>query len=149
MSAGGAGTAVHRIPPVVAERAGWRMQAACAKKAADQFYGDSARQMKVAQAICADCPVTRDCLLSTLVFERGRSYYSRFGVAGGLTPAQRCAPIQVATSLTAMRVDRPRIVVELLALPVSDDKVIPGLQAIGLSDEEITLLLAERAIADV
>jgi len=76
----------------------WRDRAACTGTPPDMFFPEirvTARtldeydeQVAAAKAVCDDCPVTADCLTSTLRYESGAGRY-RHGIFGGLTPDER------------------------------------------------------------
>lgn len=70
----------------------WRRSAACAAPDVDAsvFYppsgADAVWTAAAAKRVCAECPVRRVCLADALSWETTRT---RFGVLGGLTPAER------------------------------------------------------------
>lgn len=71
----------------------WRNRALCALPAYHgiDFFPQPGDQQGVdrAKAVCADCPVWRDCLTDALNEEGGRRPTSRYGIRGGVTEAQR------------------------------------------------------------
>ncbi|MFJ6066532.1 WhiB family transcriptional regulator [Streptomyces tendae] len=75
------------------ERTDWRTRALCALPAyrsIDWFPNPGDQQgIAAAKAVCADCPVWRDCLADALREEGGSRSTSRDGIFGGLTGGQR------------------------------------------------------------
>jgi hypothetical protein len=70
----------------------WRGYAACAELAEpDVMYPEASDKigLEAARAVCAACPVKRECLDEALAEEGGRTKDSRFGVRAGRTPSQR------------------------------------------------------------
>lgn len=61
----------------------WREQAACATVDSDLFFPHDGTGVRVAQAICAGCPVKGACLAYAL--DAGE----RFGIWGGVSEKQR------------------------------------------------------------
>lgn len=66
--------------------AGWREQAGCAGVDPELFFPVGTRRPVQAQQICRDCPVREMCLADAMATEDPAM---RWGVLGGLTPAQR------------------------------------------------------------
>lgn len=69
------------VPP-----APWTADALCAQTGPDLFFPEDYREtdkVSDAQAVCARCPVRRQCL--NVALERGEEY----GIWGGLTPRDR------------------------------------------------------------
>lgn len=64
----------------------WTDDATCRGKATDIFFPPVGRNATEAKAICAACPVREACLTEALATE---SVNHRFGVRGGMTPAER------------------------------------------------------------
>jgi WhiB family transcriptional regulator, redox-sensing transcriptional regulator len=62
----------------------WRDQALCAQIDPDLFYPENGAIPHAARRICAQCPVSLDCLVDALV-RRDVSH----GIRGGKTPAER------------------------------------------------------------
>jgi WhiB family redox-sensing transcriptional regulator len=48
-----------------------------------------AKAYDTARSICHQCPVMQQCRADVMEYERGTSVYQRFGMFGGLTPAER------------------------------------------------------------
>jgi WhiB family redox-sensing transcriptional regulator len=71
------------------EFGGWRLRALCrAEGQVDWFDVDTASDPRAARAqrVCRDCPVRLACLTDAL---RVETPSTRFGIRGGLTPADR------------------------------------------------------------
>lgn len=71
------------------EMADWRDQAACKGGDLSAFFEDDeykVQRYSRAMPVCQRCPVSSECLAEALSYE-GRG--TRFGLWGGLTPAQR------------------------------------------------------------
>lgn len=64
----------------------WRRFAACRNRL-ELFYAGDEFSQRLACAICAGCGVRERCLADALEVEAGTPY--RYGVRGGMTPAQR------------------------------------------------------------
>ena len=62
----------------------WRRRGACKDVDPEIFFRESQRGVKIAKAICAGCPVQARCLPWAL-----DQSDDRFGVAAGMTPAER------------------------------------------------------------
>lgn len=45
--------------------------------------------VREAKAVCSWCPVRQECLDAAMVEDAGRGKFHRYGVRGGLTPAER------------------------------------------------------------
>ena len=70
----------------------WLKKAACRAEGVDPdwFYPtNTVDGIGQARAICAACPVRRECLADCMRHEGGRAAASRFGVFAGLSPRQR------------------------------------------------------------
>lgn len=73
----------------------WRDQAACHGEDTTLFYPEELpakerpRAESVVRTICESCPVSAACLEDALIHENGVGRSYRFGIFGGLTPAQR------------------------------------------------------------
>lgn len=81
-------------PPTLAQD--WVDEAMCSQVDPEAFFPDTAgrtasqaRQYDTARSICHQCPVMQQCREQVMEFERGTSVYQRFGMFGGLTPAER------------------------------------------------------------
>lgn len=61
----------------------WAAQSACTKVDPETFFPDSQPGPAAAKAVCAGCPVRRECLVAALARNE------RFGVWGGLTERER------------------------------------------------------------
>jgi hypothetical protein len=72
----------------------WRLNAACADRDPDLFFPTetSMRGYRYARSICESCPVRQACLDEAMAEEAGKSQALRFGMRGGLTPAERAIP---------------------------------------------------------
>ncbi len=73
----------------------WQARAQC-RGLGPLFFpeGDTTRataQQRYAARFCTGCPVTRQCLQLAMDAEGGAAVGSRYGVFGGLSPAQRRA----------------------------------------------------------
>ena len=74
-----------------AERADWRLSAACRKVDPEVFFptsvlgADAPRQERIAKDVCACCPVVEDCLRYALDTD------DQHAVMGGTTPRERHA----------------------------------------------------------
>ena len=64
---------------------GWHNHAACRGMATQRFFGPNSQEH---QNVCVRCPVSDDCLVDVLRFERG-DMRKRTGVYGGMLPWQR------------------------------------------------------------
>jgi hypothetical protein len=62
----------------------WHRDALCTRTSVDFFDGP----VREAKAVCAACPVTAECLTATMRLEADVPW-GRYGVAGGLTAAER------------------------------------------------------------
>ncbi|WP_327230836.1 WhiB family transcriptional regulator [Streptomyces murinus] len=65
----------------------WELLAICRNADPEVFFSD--RKKKLARAICGRCPVSDDCLASTLKREQGLARAARVGIAAGLSGEQR------------------------------------------------------------
>lgn len=72
---------------------GWMADAACGDGPQSVFFiegkGHGSRPYHAARAICAECPVRQRCLDYAMAVEGDASGHDRFGVWGGLSPAER------------------------------------------------------------
>lgn len=68
----------------------WKDRAACRGLDVALFYG---QEIDNARAVCEQCPVSDECLIDTLEYERviGKRY--RYGVRAGFTAQERSALI--------------------------------------------------------
>jgi WhiB family redox-sensing transcriptional regulator len=62
----------------------WRIDALCAQTDPDAFFPDKGGSTRAAKAVCAKCPVRRECLEESL-----EGYGEAFGVWGGLSERER------------------------------------------------------------
>lgn len=75
----------------------WRDAAACVDTSTSVFFEDiwrptggmSKAALAVARKMCDNCPVRQQCLVEELQIEGNTAPQFRFGLRGGLTPAQR------------------------------------------------------------
>lgn len=74
----------------------WVDEAMCSQVDPEAFFPDTAgrtasqaKAYDTARSICHQCPVMQQCREQVMEFERGTSVYQRFGMFGGLTPAER------------------------------------------------------------
>jgi len=67
----------------------WTRDAACANTDGDAFYPEQNGDFKTPRRVCGRCPSKVACLDDAMTEEVGRSHSSRYGVRGGLFPAQR------------------------------------------------------------
>ncbi|MDX2710080.1 WhiB family transcriptional regulator [Streptomyces sp. PA03-6a] len=67
----------------------WTRHAACADPTInpDLFFDEASTAAAI--SVCASCPVRRECLVETLQQEGTTGISNRYGVFGGLDPAQR------------------------------------------------------------
>lgn len=65
----------------------WRRRASCRGAPADLFFPERAQsdpeRLEQAKRLCATCPVSKACLVAGMA--------ERYGIWGGLTPAERRA----------------------------------------------------------
>lgn len=66
-------------------RGGWRHGALCAQTDSELFFPERGNQNRAAKAVCAQCPVSDECLDYALA--HGESY----GIWGGTTERERRA----------------------------------------------------------
>lgn len=66
----------------------WRDDAACARFDPEDWDPVNAAAARPAQAVCAACPVRRECLLEALTDE-SRTKYGPWLIRGGFTPKTR------------------------------------------------------------
>ncbi|GHI91313.1 WhiB family transcriptional regulator [Streptomyces olivaceus] len=78
-------TASHQYPVTLPNSLAWADRAACRGDNLELFFTESKTGVELAKSICGTCPVREACLAETLQAEDG----SRYGVYGGLTPAER------------------------------------------------------------
>lgn len=67
----------------------WRRDAACRGKNDAMFPDNNVDRIADAKAICRACPVIQQCLDDVMRAEGNKTKDSRYGIAAGLTPAQR------------------------------------------------------------
>ncbi|MFI0929670.1 WhiB family transcriptional regulator [Streptomyces sp. NPDC021012] len=67
----------------------WDHDAACKGAGGDRFFEASGKAQEESRGHCRECPVLDNCL--TAVVKRESFSRDRWGVVGGLTPAQRIA----------------------------------------------------------
>ena len=81
-------TAAARFIALVGGRPEWRDHAACRGMTTSMFYPAAHDMAAVvaAKAVCARCPVTRECLDAAMAVA---AYDDRWGVFGGLSAKQR------------------------------------------------------------
>ncbi|MEU7044975.1 WhiB family transcriptional regulator [Streptomyces varsoviensis] len=72
----------------------WADDAACRDAVEGIFFSDAPTAIAEAKQICARCPVQVQCLAAEMEAEGKKRAYARFGVRGGLTPAERAAKYQ-------------------------------------------------------
>lgn len=80
----------------------WRKKAACVGVPLDVFFNNTRRNRERAAELCAQCPVTQECLNFALQVEKKQSSRgARFGLYGGLNPNQRALinPCRYSTCL--------------------------------------------------
>lgn len=65
----------------------WQSSAACIGEDIELFFPEDGQTAALAKRICADCPVTQECLESALKVEEGGRH--RYGVYGGLSALDR------------------------------------------------------------
>ena len=71
------------LPVPITEERPWVVFSACRDKDSDLFFPETKADERAAVAICASCPVQRDCLDYAIEAD------IRFGVWGGLNERQR------------------------------------------------------------
>ncbi|MFI1734015.1 WhiB family transcriptional regulator [Streptomyces acidicola] len=81
----------------------WAEQAACRGRSLGEFFTDSQRGIVSAKRICRICPVREECLTEALRAEDG----SRYGVYGGLTPAERAELVATPQPTADRKVEVP------------------------------------------
>lgn len=83
-------TATASLPWIAGD--GWRYAAACLDVDPEIFYPVDERPdsptVAAAKRVCAGCPVRKVCLADVMV---GEDPARRWGITGGLTPAERAA----------------------------------------------------------
>ncbi|MDI3330269.1 MAG: WhiB family transcriptional regulator [Micrococcus sp.] len=67
----------------------WKMLAECGPGDTELFFSKDPVEKRAALAICADCPVARECLAEAMSQERGVDLHGRYGIRGGTTPVER------------------------------------------------------------
>jgi WhiB family transcriptional regulator, redox-sensing transcriptional regulator len=94
--AGGRGMRITRLQwspgaagPVSGEH--WDESAFCREFGTELFYPDKGGDIRLAQRVCARCPVTAQCLEFALDHMTGEFPIGRFGVWGGTGPEERMA----------------------------------------------------------
>lgn len=78
---------MSHAPDTLEPLAAWASRSACRDEDPDTFT--DARAVGAARAICARCPVARQCLEDILRIEGDAAARSRLGIYAGLTPSQR------------------------------------------------------------
>lgn len=66
----------------------WRDEAACARFDPEDFDPKNSHVARQAQAVCATCPVRRECLIEALA-EEATTQFGPWLIRGGLTPKTR------------------------------------------------------------
>ena len=61
----------------------WRHSALCAQDDPELFFPEKGKRSRAARAVCADCPVRKECLSDALTHDRV------YGVWGGTTEQER------------------------------------------------------------
>ncbi|MFC9736143.1 WhiB family transcriptional regulator [Streptomyces hydrogenans] len=127
--------------------ADWRFAGACSTQESDEFFANRARALAASRERCLSCPVIKQCLTVALAQETGRY---RWGVHGGLTPAQRLA-LEWEERLhghrpdldTAMLLNAPHWRNTLLAASRRPlDEAAAKLRAAGVDADAVTTRLA-------
>ncbi|MFJ6578416.1 WhiB family transcriptional regulator [Streptomyces sp. NPDC091368] len=74
-----------------AQSVNWRTRAACQGVDPDDMFPDpgDTKGIAAAKSVCSGCPVIRACLEGAMATEGGMRHENRYGIRGGLTPAQR------------------------------------------------------------
>ncbi|QCU79256.1 WhiB family transcriptional regulator [Citricoccus sp. SGAir0253] len=67
----------------------WKLRAECSPADTELFFSKDPVEKRAALAICADCPVARECLAEAMAQEQGMNLHGRYGIRGGLQPAER------------------------------------------------------------
>ncbi|MGN7137299.1 WhiB family transcriptional regulator [Streptomyces pseudogriseolus] len=75
-----------RAPDTLPNILAWAARAACQGRDLSLFFSDAEQKVRQAKAICAACPVRRECLDEAL---RAEATISAAGVFGGLTADER------------------------------------------------------------
>lgn len=76
-----------RAPDTIEPANAWAARALCRDEDPETF--EDGRNIAAARAICARCPVTRQCLEDILRIEGNAGVRSRSGIYAGTTPADR------------------------------------------------------------
>lgn len=63
----------------------------CEQHDPELWFSEAPRAMAAAKALCAGCGHTETCANLAMTAERGERKSNRFGIFGGLTPAERWA----------------------------------------------------------
>lgn len=85
----------------------WQDRAICRNTSTDDFFPDgevgTAAQIVYREAakVCSRCPVAQQCLRAAMKAEGSRPAKARFGVFGGLAPAERDALYRTRAQATA------------------------------------------------
>lgn len=74
-----------RYPNTLANALSWADGSACRGYDVEDFFTESRTGVQRAKQVCARCPVRQKCLTEALRTEDT----SRYGIYGGLTPAER------------------------------------------------------------
>lgn len=77
--------ASHQFPDTLPNALEWASRAACRGEDLNLFFTEDKLKVARAKRICGRCPVHEECLAEALRAEDG----SRYGISGGLTPAER------------------------------------------------------------
>ena len=73
------------IPGMLSNALDWAQNAACQGFGLDAFFTESKAGIAAAKQVCDRCPVQPQCLTEALCAEDA----TRYGIYGGLTPAER------------------------------------------------------------
>lgn len=71
--------------PALETAVGWAKAAACQGRDVEEFFTESKLRVVEIKNLCALCPVRQQCLTEAMRTEDT----SRYGIYGGLTPAER------------------------------------------------------------
>lgn len=77
----------------------WRHSAACLDAVDADFFPvrQGGGEYEAAREVCHGCPVQVECLDVAMTTEGSRSGGARFGMRGGLTPAERATRYRAAS----------------------------------------------------
>jgi hypothetical protein len=113
----------------------WRSRAACREIAGDVFFPTAergrmrVREVAVAKAVCARCPVRAECLADALA-------RIPYGIAGGLTAEERRALPRLAKA-AVLDVERLAEALRVATVPRRQAALARALQAAGWSTDRI------------